>query len=163
MEFDPIKTLATLLRHGVSFVVIGGVAGRLWGSPTVTTDVGVCYDRARPNLEALASALRELEARLRGVDEDVPFQLDADALATGQNFTFTTRFGPLDVLGMPAEVKDYHELAVNSRQFDLGDDVVVAVCDLDDLMRMKRAAGRAKDRIELEVLGAVSEERERRR
>jgi hypothetical protein len=37
----------------------------------------------------------------------------------------------------------------------------VAVCDLDDLIRMKRAAGRRKDRIELEVLTAVREERER--
>jgi hypothetical protein len=37
------------------------------------------------------------------------------------------------------------------------------VCDLDDLIRMKRAAGRPKDRIEVEVLSAVSEERDRSR
>lgn len=161
VAFDPIAALQTLQRHGVRFVVIGGVAGRLWGSPTMTNDVDISYDRAPANLERLAAALTELHAHLRGVDDDVPFLLDAMTLAKGQNFTFTTDLGPLDILGLPAGVKDFSELAVNACEFDLGEGVVVPVCDLDDLINMKRAAGRPKDRIELEVLGAVREERER--
>jgi len=161
MAFDPIGALQALQRHGVGFVVIGGLAGRLWGSPTMTNDVDVCYDRDPANLERLAAALNELGARPRGVDEDVPFLLDAVTLAKGQNFTFTTDLCPVDVLGLPSGVKDFNELAVNAVEFDLGDGVVVEVCDLEDLMRMKRAAGRAKDRIELEVLAAVREEHER--
>ncbi len=161
MASDPIAALATLQRYDVEFVVIGGVAGRLWGSPTMTNDVDICYSRDRVNLERLAVALRDLEARLRGVDDDEPFQLDSTTLAKGQNFTFATRVGPLDVLGMPAGVRDFRELAVNATSFDLGEGVVVMVCDLEDLIRMKRAAGRPKDRIELEILVAVSEERDR--
>jgi hypothetical protein len=161
MGFDPIGALQTLQRFAVRFVVIGGIAGRIWGSPTMTNDVDICYDRDPANLERLAAALRELHARLRGVDDDVPFLLDAVTLAKGQNFTFTTDLGPLDILGLPAGVKDFHDLAVNAATFDLGDGVVVQVCDLDDLIRMKRAAGRPKDRIELEVLTAVRDERER--
>lgn len=160
MAFDPIGVFQLLLRHGVRFVVIGGVAGRLWGSPTMTNDVDICYDRDPANLERLAAALSEVRARLRGVDEDVPFRLDAITLANGQNFTFTTDLGPVDILGLPAGVTHFEELAVNAATFDLGDGVVVPVCDLDDLIRMKRAAGRPKDRIELEILGAVREERE---
>jgi hypothetical protein len=163
VRFDPIGALATLQRHAVEFVVIGGVAGRLWGSPTMTNDVDISYARDRANLEHLATALRELGARLRGVDDDVPFQLDAVTLANGQNFTFTTNLGPLDILGLPAGIRDFRELAVNAATFDLGDGVTVKVCDLDDLIRMKRAAGRPKDRIEVEVLSAVSEERDRSR
>jgi predicted nucleotidyltransferase len=159
MAFDPIGAMQTLQRHDVRFVVIGGVAARLWGSPTMTDDVDICYDRNPANLQRLAAALTELHARLREVDDDVPFLLDATTLAKGQNFTFTTSAGPLDVLGLPAGVKDFTELAVNAAQFDLGDGVVVAVCDLEDLIRMKRAAGRPKDRVELEILGAVREER----
>jgi hypothetical protein len=161
MPFDPIAALAVLQRHGVRFVVIGGVAARLWGSPTMTNDVDICYDRDRANLERLAAALQELHARLRGVDDEVPFLLDAETLARGQNFTFTTDLGPLDILGLPAGVKDFNELAVNATSFDLGDGVIVSVCDLDDLIRMKRAAGRPKDRVELEILAAVREERDR--
>jgi hypothetical protein len=160
MPYDPLGALRTLQQHGVRFVVIGGVAGRLWGSPTMTNDVDICYARDQPNLEWLAEALRELEARLRGVDDDVSFILDAKTLANGQNFTFMTKDGPLDVLGMPSGVNGYDELIANVVEFDLGDGLVLPVCDLDDLIRMKRAAGRTKDRIELEVLAAVRDERD---
>jgi hypothetical protein len=159
--FDPLGALQVLLRHDVRFVVIGGVAARLWGSPTMTNDVDICYDRDPANLERLAAALVDLHARLRGVDDEVPFLLDALTLAKGQNFTFTTSLGPLDILGLPAGIKDFNELAVNAATFDLGDGVVVPVCDLDDLIRMKRSAGRPKDRIELEILSAVRDERDR--
>ena len=106
MGFDPIGALQTLQRHDVRFVIIGGVAGRLWGSPTMTNDVDICYDRDPANLERLAAALRELHARLRGVDDDVPFLLDAVTLANGENFTFTTDVGPLDVLKLEAKFVD---------------------------------------------------------
>ena len=159
MPYDPLGALRTLQEHGVRFIVIGGVAGRLWGSPTMTNDVDICYARDQSNLERLAEALLELEARLRGVDDDVPFILDATTLANGQNFKFMTKDGPLDVLGMPSGVNGFDELITNVVEFDLGDGLVLPVCDLDDLIRMKRAAGRTKDRIELEVLAAVREER----
>jgi hypothetical protein len=161
VTFDPLRALQTLQRHGVHFVVIGGLAGRLWGSPTMTNDVDICYDREPANLRRLAAALVELHARLRGVDDDVPFVMDALTLAKGQNFTFLTDLGPLNILGLPVGVRDFHELATNATSFDLGDGLVVPVCDLDDLIRMKRATGRPKDRIELEILTAVREEREK--
>lgn len=159
MRYDPLGALRTLQQHGVRFIVIGGVAGRLWGSPTMTNDVDICYARDQSNMERLAAALRELGARLRGVDDDVPFILDATTLANGQNFAFMTKDGPLDVLAMPSGVDGFDELITNVVEFDLGDGLVLPVCDLDDLIRMKRAAGRPKDRIELEVLAAVREER----
>jgi len=158
--YDPFAALRTLQRHGVRFVVIGGFAGRLLGSPTITNDTDVCYDRAPDNLDRLAAALSELGARLRGVDEDVPFLLDANTLQKGENFTFDTTAGSLDILGLPAGVRGFHELKANAAVFDLGDGLRVDVADIDDLIRMKRAAGRPKDRIELEVLAAVREERE---
>jgi len=126
----------------------------------MTNDTDVCYDRSPDNLERLASALSELGARLRGVDEEVPFILDAKTLERGQNFTFDTTAGPLDILGLPAGVNGFQELEANAAVFDLGDGLRVDVADIDDLIRMKRAAGRRKDRIELEVLAAVREERE---
>jgi hypothetical protein len=126
----------------------------------MTNDVDICYARDASNLEQLAGALVELEARLRGVDDEVPFILDARTLANGLNFTFMTRDGPLDLLGMPAGVNGFDELITNVVEFDLGDGLVLPVCDLDDLIRMKRATGRTKDRIELEVLAAVRDERD---
>lgn len=159
---DPQLALRTLDRHGVAFVLIGGLAGRAAGSPTVTNDTDVCYARDRPNLERLAAALIELQARLRGVEEDVPFILDAKTLEAGGNFTFDTRAGALDVLAEPAGTKGYDDLVANATPVDLGDGLVVHICSVDDLIRMKRAAGRPKDRIELEILAAVREESDRK-
>ncbi len=158
--YDPFAALRVLQDHGVRFVVIGGFAGRLLGSPTITNDTDVCYDRAPDNLERLAAALNDLGARLRGVDDDVPFILDAKTLERGENFTFHTTAGALDVMGMPAGTRGFHELVANAVELDLGDGLIVSVSCIDDLIRMKRAAGRAKDRIELEVLAAVCEERQ---
>lgn len=58
-------------------MLIGGLAGRAAGSPSITNDTDICYSRHRPNLERLAAALVEMQARLRGVEDDVAFILDA--------------------------------------------------------------------------------------
>jgi hypothetical protein len=70
-----------LLAHGVEFIVIGGQAENLLGSPRVTYDVDLCYRRERENLERLAAALRQLNPTLRGAPPDLPFVLDARSLA----------------------------------------------------------------------------------
>jgi len=158
--FDPLRALDVLRRHRVRFVLIEGLAARLQGSPTLTNDLDLCYDRNEANLEALAAALKELEARLRGVDEDVPFRLDARTLKAGDHFTFVTTAGNLDVLGHPAGSGGYDDLARTAVPMEIsGEKVLVAA--IEDLIRMKRAAGRPKDRIEVEILEAVLEERDR--
>jgi len=158
--FDPLAALRALSDADVDFVLIGGVAARLHGSPSLTRDVDICYSRDRDNVERLAAALGSLHARLRGVDDDVPFVLDAATLLAGANFTFTTDVGDVDVLALPAGVEGYAELAAHAEVVDL-DDMSILVTTLDDLIRMKRAAGRAKDRAEVEILAALRDERGR--
>lgn len=153
-EFQPARLLEVLVRHDVRFVVIGMFAGQLWGSPNVTLDLDVCYARDKSNLAALANALTELGAKLRGVREEVPFRLDARSLELGDSFTFTTALGPLDCLGTPAGTRGYEDLVGESTEFDV-QGVRVRVAALDDVIRMKRAAGRPKDRAEIETLGAL--------
>lgn len=155
--FDPLAALTTLHRHGVRFVLIGGVAGVAHGSPSVTTDLDVCHDRHVENLERVAAALQEMRARLRGVDEDVPFVLDAETLRAGDHFTFTTAYGDLDCLATPAGTAGYDDLARTAVHVDF-DGFTVLVASLDDLIAMKRATGRPKDRAEVEILGALRDE-----
>lgn len=158
--FDPLTLIERLAEAGVEFVLIGGVAARLHGSPTVTRDLDICHETSPENLERLSGVLRDLHARLRVVDEDVPFLLDARTLAAGQNFTFVTDSGDLDVLAAPAGVSGYRGLMERAVELDL-DGVVVRIADLDDLIKMKRAAARPKDLIEVEVLSALREETDR--
>lgn len=160
LVFDAVGALRTLLQHGVRFVVIGGIAGRAWGSTTITNDLDICYQRNAENYEALAAALLSIGATLRGAPAGLPFQLDARTIRMGDSFTFDTSVGSLDCLGTPSGTGGYADLMKNASEVDL-DDLRFMVCSLDDLIRMKRAAGRPKDRIEVEILAAVKEEREK--
>jgi hypothetical protein len=156
--FDPVAALRVLTEEQVEFVVIGGLAGRMWGSPTITNDLDICYDRQRPNLPKLVAALRRLDAHLRGAPENLPFLLDERTLAFGDSFTFNTTAGKLDCLGTPSGTRGYADLAQTAATFEI-DGMAVRFASIDDVMRMKKAAGRPKDRIEYEILAAVKRER----
>jgi aminoglycoside-2''-adenylyltransferase len=155
--FDPLRLLRELNEAGVRYVVVGAFAGRLLGSPTLTRDLDICHATDAANLEALVTVLRRLSARLRGADRPVPFRIDARSLGALRSLTLTTDAGDLDLLAIPAGTDGFDDLARTATPTDL-DGLTVLVASIDDLIRMKRAAGRPKDLIELEVLGALRDE-----
>jgi hypothetical protein len=157
--FDPLAGLRTLVDHAVRFVVIGGYAAALRGSPMMTGDIDICPARDRQNLDRLAASLRVLGARLRGAPADAPFQLDGRTLEAGDHLTFATDTGPIDCLATPAGTDGFADLDASATDEDL-DGLVVRVASLDDLIRMKRAADRPQDRIAVEWLSALRDELE---
>jgi hypothetical protein len=162
-KFNPDGILEVLIRHGVQFVLVGGLAAQAHGSPSLTADVDICYARDRDNLERLTAALGELAAVRRDLPADSPRMppLDARTLRAGGLFTLTTRYGNFDILATPDPGYDYAGLLEHAFAVDVHG-ARVHVASLHDLIAMKRAAGRPKDRIELEILGALREELDRR-
>ncbi len=159
-DFRPAEVIGLLGRHEVRYVLIGGLAAITHGAGVVTQDVDVCHARDPENLERLADALREVHADLRGAEPGLPFRLDAKALERGDSFTFTTDVGWVDILGTPSGGVGYEELARTADAYTLfGHRVLVA--SLEDLIRMKRAAGRPKDLLAVEELGALRDEIDR--
>lgn len=144
LQLEPL--LQTLDRHGVDFVVVGGVAGLAYGSAYPTYDFDIAYSRDAANLGRLVAALADIGVSLRGAPPDLPFQLDAQTLVNGANFTFDTEFGSFDILGDVAGIKSYESLRRKSK-FKRIAGVDVRVASLDDLISMKRAANRVKDRL----------------
>jgi predicted nucleotidyltransferase len=156
-EFQPEEVIRLLGRHDVRFVLIGGLAAVTHGAPLVTQDVDLCHARDPENLDRLAAALREVHAELRGADPGLPFRLDGKTLARGDTFMLTTDIGWIDIMATPAGTSGYEDLARAAEEFQLfGHRVLVA--GIEDLIRMKRAAGRPKDLLALEELGALRDE-----
>jgi hypothetical protein len=61
------------------------------------------------------------------------------------------------VLGTPSGTAGFTDLSARAHAVTI-DDLQVLVVDMGDLMRMKRASGRVKDRMHLEVLSALRDE-----
>jgi len=150
-EFRATRLIARLVGAGVDFVVIGGVAVVVQASPRFTNDLDICYARDPENLARLGAALTALDAKLRGIDEDLPFVPDARTLRRTQILTLLTSEGPLDLLVDPAGSPGYAALRRRADRIDL-DGSSVAIASLEDLIGMKRAAGRPQDLIDVESL-----------
>jgi predicted nucleotidyltransferase len=150
-EFALSRLLRRLVQADVDFVVVGGVAVIVHGSPRFTKDLDICYAPDQANLDRLGSVLVELGARLRGVEEDVPFVPDRRALVHTQMLTLTTPDGDIDLLADPDGSPGYAALRRNASRIDL-EGVTVLIASIDDMIAMKRATGRPQDLVDLESL-----------
>jgi Nucleotidyltransferase of unknown function (DUF6036) len=152
---DAIELLRRLTARGVDFVVIGGIAAVLHGSARVTQDLDVCFAADDANLSALGAVLVDLHARLRGVEEEVPFVADAHTLRRAEVLTLVTTLGALDVLARPSGAPTYERLRRRAERFEL-EGFTVLVAAIDDLIAMKQAAGRAKDLADVAELETIA-------
>lgn len=154
---DVLKLLATLARHDVSYVVIGGVAVQVHGHRRTTKNLDILPAPGRDNYRRLAAALDELDARQRGVDPgDVSVSpTDAERLETAAVVPpLTTTHGEVHILNAVPGAAPYDQLRSRALVVDV-DSVAVAIVGLDDLIRMKRASGQPADREDVAVLAAV--------
>ncbi len=157
---DLNKLLEPLVRHGVDFVLIGGMAGITHGSSYPSFDLDIFYSRGRANVIRLVPALAELEVRLRGAPSDHRFVLDERTIENGANFTFITPHGDLDVLGDVAGIGDFAGVASESEEKEVAG-LPVRVASLDHLIAMKRAANRTKDKLMVEEYIVIANEQQR--
>jgi hypothetical protein len=153
---DPAAILATLTRHEVDFLVVGGIAARAHGNPRTTLDVDVLPNPSADNMRRLAAALEELEA-VATDDRRSRMPLDLshpESLAVG-NYFLDTRFGGLDLVNGPRpdliRYRKFAERALDVRLRELP----IRIIGLDDLIRMKREGGREKDLRDIAALTEV--------
>jgi hypothetical protein len=159
VELRADEMFGCLERFGVRYVVIGGLAGILHGSPLVTFDADICPETGRANLEKLANALREMGARIRtsGVPEGLPFACDAPFLERVAMLNLVTRLGDLDLSFHPSGTGGFKDLISRAQTMNVkGSSVPVAA--LEDVIRSKEAAARPKDQRALPVLRQLLQE-----
>lgn len=158
LDFELI--LGALNRRGVRYIVIGGVAALVQGAPLVRTlDVDVTPAGDPENKQRLASALIDIEARLRapGLADPMEIPLDERTFTGMTTMTFTTRFGPLDLCFVPDGTTGYDDLAKDSRPVEING-IEFDVASITDIVRSKKAAGREKDADHVEILSDFLED-----
>jgi hypothetical protein len=157
-SFDEI--LVRLVQADVRFVVVGGLALGSWGVVRGTKDCDIVPDPAPENLDRLAHVAAELGGHVQlgesllGSERSI-----AGLLRGGERALIATRLGDLDVVQALDGVPPYAELRAEAVDIEMAD-VTIAICALEHLRRMKRAAGRPRDLVDLDDLDAAQPDRD---
>jgi len=154
--FDPERILKVLASHKVEYVLIGALAARLQGFPRMTADADITPSTETKNINKLASALREMEARI--FTENVPngliFDCSAETLRQADMWNLVTSAGRVDVAFTPAGTTGYEDLKERAIPFQVYD-VDLWVADLKDIVRSKKASDRPQDRQDIIILNEI--------
>lgn len=157
-RFDARELFAALERHRVEYVTIGGIAIQAHGGQRLTQDLDIAISPAPANLERLANALAEIDARILGPDGKRSSSTPtASLLGSSDQWHLITDHGALDVVTLPAHLGPFEEMLGRAHRTPLGD-LTVPIAHREDLLRMKRASGRPQDQEDVELLEALDDE-----
>lgn len=139
-----------LIKAGVKFILVGGLAAVVQGAPVTTMDVDIVYSRSSENISKLFAFLRSIEAIYRRPDNKIIAPRAEDFSGTGHAL-FSTRLGPLDVLAFIEEGKTYEDLFKHSIEIEFRDHSI-RVLDIKMLVKLKKKSKDPKDKQRLPVL-----------
>ncbi len=165
---DVVAIARALNDHGVSYVIVGGIAAIAHGYSGATFDADVVPGIARANLANLVRALASLEAQSLAASGEVleietpPPSLSASTIRDRLTWHFATSAGRLDVMLVIDGVGGYRELQRRAEQ-RTPDGVTMLIADLDDIIESKEAVGRPKDLRALDELRRLQRHRNRER
>ncbi len=141
---DTKKLLKLLKDHKVRFVVIGATACIAHGYTRLTKDIDIFVEPTRENMEKTFAALTECGYDL--LDTTIEEALQKKLLL--RQYILATDIHP-SVTGV-----DFKTIWENKVLFKLqGEEIYFA--SLDDLLAMKKAAGRPQDLVDLAVLEEI--------
>ena len=154
-RFDAREMFRSLSAHDVAYVTVGGIALQAHGGQRVTLDLDVTIASTTENMTRLAAALDELDARILGPDGRQSSETPSAALlGSGDQWHLSTRHGRLDVVTLPAHLGSFEEMLARAHLVAMRD-LKVPVASRDDLLSMKRAAGRPHDLADIRLLESL--------
>ena len=149
---DPERVFAVLDARGVEYVVVGDLAVQVHGHVRMTNDLDLIPAPSRENMRRLANALKELGARVLNPGNEGA-RIDARMLPRATLWQFATAAGDVDVLHEAPGSASFVDLRRRALEVSLGS-LRIPFAGRDDLISMKRAAGRPVD---LDDVAALTE------
>jgi hypothetical protein len=156
-RFDAREIFRALAQNEVEYLTIGGIAIQAHGGQRFTQGLDVAIAASTENVARLANALLDLDARILGPDgqrsRSVP---TAPLLASSDQWHLMTVHGRLDILTLPAHLGSFEETRARAHEVPLGD-LTIPIAHRDDLLKMKRAAGRPQDLADVKLLESLDD------
>ena len=156
MTIDFLEILSRLHDSHVDFVIVGGVAAALHGSPRVTFDLDVVPSLAPDSWTAVVDLLWSLGARPR-IPEPLERIRDVEQIRRWQNekgmlaLNFRTPDGSTEVDLLVSESGRFEALRQRAVRVTV-DQRTFFVASIDDLIAMKQQAGRPQDLLDIAQL-----------
>jgi len=163
--FEPL--FEALNNGGIRYVVVGGVAVVLHGHPRMTVDVDLVVDLAEMEARKTVDVLlgMGLQSRAPIDPRDFARRDVREAWIRDRGMTVLSLFDPSNPLLVVDLFADYpvsfEELWAHAVQVKLSK-TTVRIASIPDLIRIKRMAGRPKDKDDIEQLQAIEKENVRR-
>jgi predicted nucleotidyltransferase len=151
-----VRALSTA---GVEFIVVGGAAATAHGSARLTFDLDIVYRRTSENIARVVASLAPHRPYLRGAPPGLPFHWESVTIERGLNFTLTTDVGPIDLLGEITGGGGYDDLLQHTIRLEIFGTQCLCLT-LEQLIVVKRAAGRVRDLEAIAELEAIRDERD---
>ena len=165
MASNFLEILSQLHDRHVDFVIVGGVAAALHGSSRVTFDLDVVPSLAEESWQAAVDLLWSLGARpripeslerIRDVEQVRRWRRDKGMLA----LNFRTPDGSTEVDLLVSESDQFASLRERAVKVTI-DQRTFFVASIDDLITMKRHAGRPQDLLDIAQLQEIQKRLER--
>ncbi|MBM3789343.1 MAG: hypothetical protein FJW35_03225 [Acidobacteria bacterium] len=137
---------------GLEAILVGNAAAALQGAPVTTLDFDFMFRRTPTNLKKLKRLAALLEGRLL-----VPYY----PASRMYRLVNDDRMLQIDFMPRLHGIRSYESLRSRSVCLSLGAHSLL-VADLRDVIRSKRALGRAKDRAVIEILEKTVDEKEKK-
>jgi hypothetical protein len=165
MAINFLEILNRLHDSHVDFVIVGGVAAALHGSPRATFDLDIVPSLAPESWAAAVNLLWSLGARpripeslerIRDVDQVRRWQKEKGMLA----LNFRIPDGSVEVDLLVSESERFDALSQRALKVPV-EHRVFLVASIDDLISMKRHAGRPQDLLDIDQLQNIKKRTER--
>lgn len=139
-----------LIKADVKFILVGGLAAVVQGSPVTTMDVDIVYNRSSENISKLFTFLKSIDAIYRRLDNKIIVPREEDFSGMGHAL-FSTRLGPIDVLAFIEQEKTYEDLFKHTVEIEFRGHTI-HVLNIKTLIELKKTSKDPKDKQRLPVL-----------
>lgn len=149
------KLAEALNRHGVKWVLVGGMAVMLYGADYLTSDCDLVTEKTRENLDRLKAALEELGARPVRASDQGNFELDFSILLA-PFMHLKTEAGPVDIINRLPNIESFEQLYNNALVVEV-QGVQVRLAAIDDLIKLKSNSNRDRDQMHITMLESLKD------